>query len=60
LPSPRSKVEVEGWGVRYYDISLDLLSLGRYSHFMKGVVEKMGIKPGQSILDLGSGTGRND
>jgi demethylmenaquinone methyltransferase/2-methoxy-6-polyprenyl-1,4-benzoquinol methylase len=27
---------------------------------MKGVVEKMDIKPGQSILDLGSGTGRND
>jgi len=60
LPSPRSKVEVGEWGARYYDISLDLLSLGHYSHFIKESVEKMGIKPGQSILDLGSGTGRND
>ncbi len=47
-------------GARYYDLLLSLLSLGRYSHLIKGVIEKMGIKPGQSILDLGSGTGRND
>jgi len=37
-----------------------MLSLGQYSHFIKGVVDKMGINPGQSILDLGSGTGKND
>jgi len=60
LPSARSKVEIGPRGARYYDLSLGLLSLGRYSHFIKGVVERMGIKPGQSILDLGSGTGKND
>jgi len=60
LLSPRSKVEIGERGARYYDVLLNLLSLGRYSHFMKKVIEKMGIKPGQSILDLGSGTGRND
>jgi ubiquinone/menaquinone biosynthesis C-methylase UbiE len=53
-------VEIGERGARYYDVLLNLLSLGRYSHFMKKVIEKMGIKPGQSILDLGSGTGRND
>ena len=47
-------------GARYYDTFLNLLSLGSYSHFIKGVIDKMGINPGQSILDLGSGTGRND
>jgi len=60
LPSPRSKVEIGSWGARYYDLFLNLLSLGHYSHFIRDVIEKMGIKPGQSILDLGSGTGRND
>jgi len=60
LPSPRSKVEIGEWGARYYDVLLNLLSLGRYSHFMKEVIERMDIEPSQSILDLGSGTGRND
>jgi len=60
LPSARSKVEIGPGGARYYDAFLNLLSLGQYSHLIKGVVEKLGIKPGQSILDLGSGTGRND
>jgi len=60
LSSSRSKVEIGEWGARYYDLFLDLLSLGCYSHFIRDVIEKMNIKPGQSILDLGSGTGRND
>ena len=47
-------------GARYYDTFLNLLPLGSYSHFIKGVIDKMGINPGQSIPDLGSGTGRND
>ena len=60
MPSPRSKVEIGPWGARYYDAFLNLLSLGRYSPFMKEVIKRMDIKPGQTILDLGSGTGRND
>ena len=60
MPSARSKVEIGPAGARYYDLFLNLLSLGSYSHFIKEVVDKMGINPGQSILDLGSGTGRND
>ena len=60
MPSARSKVEIGPGGARHYDFSLDLLSLGQYSRLLNEVVEKMGIRPGQSILDLGSGTGRND
>ena len=60
MPSARSKVEIGPGGARHYDLFLNVLSLGQYSHFIKAVVEKMGIKSGQSILDLGSGTGRND
>jgi ubiquinone/menaquinone biosynthesis C-methylase UbiE len=60
VSSVRSKVEIGEWEARYYDILLDLLSMGRYAHFMKEVIEKMDIEPGHSILDLGSGTGRND
>jgi ubiquinone/menaquinone biosynthesis C-methylase UbiE len=60
LSPVRSKVEIGGWVARYYDILLNVLSVGRYSHFVKEVIEKMDIEPGQSILDLGSGTGRND
>jgi len=60
LPTARSKVEVGDREARYYDKFLSLLSLGRYSNVIKASVEKMDIKPGQSILDLGSGTGKND
>jgi len=60
LPPARSKVEIGPAEARYYDLFLNLLSLGSYSHFIKGVVDKMDINPGQSILDLGSGTGKND
>jgi ubiquinone/menaquinone biosynthesis C-methylase UbiE len=60
LPSARSRVEIGPVGARYYDLFLNLLSLGSYSHFIEWIVGRMGINPGQSILDLGSGTGRND
>jgi len=60
LPPARSKVEIGSWGAHYYDLFLNVLSLGRYSYFIRHVIEKMDIKSGQSILDLGSGTGRND
>ena len=60
MPSARSKVEIGPAGARYYDLFLNMLSLGQYSHFIKRIVDRMSINPGQSILDLGSGTGKND
>lgn len=56
----RSRVEIQSWEARYYDLLLNVASLGRYPRLIEAVVEKMGIQRGQSILDLGSGTGKND
>ena len=60
MPSPRSKVEVGPTGACHYDLFMNVISLGYYPYLIKRVVDKMDIQPGQSILDLGSGTGRND
>ncbi|MBN1834582.1 MAG: class I SAM-dependent methyltransferase [Spirochaetales bacterium] len=39
---------------------MNAISLGLYPHLIQKVVDRMDIQPGESILDLGSGTGRND
>ena len=39
---------------------MEVISLGYYPYLIRRVVDKMDIQPGQFILDLGSGTGRND
>ena len=58
--SQRSRVEVGPREAHHYDLFMNIISLGSYSLLVKSVVEKMEIQPGQSILDFGSGTGRND
>ena len=60
MPSARSKVEVGPSEARSYDLSMDVIFLGYYRHLIGKVVEKMNIQRGQSILSLGSGTGRNE
>ncbi|MBN2186807.1 MAG: class I SAM-dependent methyltransferase [Dehalococcoidia bacterium] len=60
MPSPRSKVEVGPRAARHYDLFMNVVSLGYYPRLIRKIVDKMDIQPGQSILDLGSGTGRND
>lgn len=40
-----------------YDIVNDILSLGQTRHWRKIVVEAVGAKPGQRVLDLAAGTG---
>ena len=57
--SQRSHIEVEGWGARHYDLSMDLLLVGRYQAFIKQAIQLMEIHKRDAILDLGSGTGRN-
>jgi len=56
---PRTKVEISGRWAAYYDGLMNLLFLGSYPRFIRQVTAKMGIEPGDEILDLGSGTGRN-
>jgi len=38
---------------------MDLLLLGSYRRFVRNAINRMQIRQGDSILDLGSGTGRN-
>jgi ubiquinone/menaquinone biosynthesis C-methylase UbiE len=56
---PESKVEINGFMARYYDILLNIATFGRYPSFIKKSIELIGIKPEDRILDLGAGTGRN-
>ena len=56
---PKSKVEVRGFTARHYDTLLNIVTAGKYSSFIEEVIKMMDIKPGDGILDLGAGTGRN-
>jgi ubiquinone/menaquinone biosynthesis C-methylase UbiE len=55
----RSKVEVSGRWAPYHDRLMALLLLGTYPRFIREVTARMQVEPGDEILDLGSGTGRN-
>ncbi len=54
-----SKVEVRGWEARHYDVLMDAITLGRYRRFIKDAIRDLGLQPGERVLDLGAGTGRN-
>ena len=56
---PESKVEVNGFTARYYDILMDIITFGAYSSLMQKAIRLMGIKYDDRIIDLGAGTGRN-
>jgi demethylmenaquinone methyltransferase/2-methoxy-6-polyprenyl-1,4-benzoquinol methylase len=60
MPSTRTKVEVKGLEAKHYDLLMDLLTFGRYEGMIRRIIGDMGIRPGDAIVDLGSGTGRND
>ncbi len=54
-----SKVEVSGMEAQHYDFFMNLITAGTYPFFIRRVIKDMQIKPEESILDLGCGTGRN-
>ncbi|OQX54493.1 MAG: hypothetical protein B5M53_05830 [Candidatus Cloacimonas sp. 4484_209] len=56
---PESKVELSGFTAWHYDALLNFLSFGQYSSFIEKAIGQMHINPGDKILDLGAGTGRN-
>ncbi len=57
---PQSRVELNPFLSRHYDLIMDVLTLGLYPRFIRGAVADMGINPSDRILDMGCGTGRND
>ena len=56
---PGSKVEIRGLEARYYDLLVNLATLGGYSRVSKRAIELMDIRPGDRIVDFGCGTGKN-
>lgn len=56
---PKSKVEVNGFLAKHYDMTMDMITLGNYSSMIRNAIRLMGIRPADKILDLGAGTGRN-
>jgi len=56
---PESGVELNQFTAKHYDILLNMASFGRYQSFIQEAVKFMNIEPGDRILDLGAGTGRN-
>jgi ubiquinone/menaquinone biosynthesis C-methylase UbiE len=56
---PDSHIEVQGLSARYYNLVLTIISGGVYDTFLKSAIAAMNIQPGEHILDLGCGTGRN-
>jgi demethylmenaquinone methyltransferase/2-methoxy-6-polyprenyl-1,4-benzoquinol methylase len=56
---PDSKVELQGFVARNYDMLMNVISFGAYGSFIRSAIAAVGIKPGDRILDLGAGTGRN-
>ena len=54
-----SKVEVKGTEARYYDSLMNIITGGTYPFFIRSAIKEMNIQPGNEILVLGSGTGRN-
>jgi ubiquinone/menaquinone biosynthesis C-methylase UbiE len=56
---PESGVELTPFTARNYDKVMNIGSVGMYRSFIKRVINDMEIQPGDQILDLGCGTGRN-
>jgi len=56
---PESKVEVKGLTAKFYDLFLNVFTLGYYYFFIKNVIKAMEIERQDLILDMGTGTGRN-
>ncbi len=56
---PDSRVELTPFTQKYYDIQLDIATLGLYKGLIKKVIKSLHIQPEDSILDFGCGTGRN-
>lgn len=54
-----SKVEITGLEARHYDKLLNIVTGGTYPVFIRKAVRDMDIQPGDAVLDLASGTGRN-
>jgi demethylmenaquinone methyltransferase/2-methoxy-6-polyprenyl-1,4-benzoquinol methylase len=58
--SGKSGIEITGLKARLYDQLVLAGTLGLYQKVLENAIASMRIAPGERILDLGAGTGKND
>ncbi len=54
-----SKVELNFVLAKYYDSIINFITFGIYKRFIQKAIKDIGLKPNNSILDMGCGTGNN-
>ena len=52
-------IETSGIAARFYDQLVFIGTFGLYHRLLKRVIDAMDIQPGDHILDMGAGTGKN-
>ena len=58
MGNKETKVELTPFIAKHYDAFLNAFSIGIYPFFTANVVKEANFKKGDSVLDLGAGTGR--
>ncbi len=56
---PRSRIEVKGLEAKHYDILMKLITIGKYSRFIRQAIADINLNDDDIIADLGAGTGKN-
>ncbi len=59
LTQEQSKVEVKGAEAKFYDLLMNIITLGTYPFFIRKVIKDLGLTKVEKVIDFGAGTGRN-
>jgi len=56
---PDSGIELSSFTSKHYDTIMNIVSFGSYRGFIKKAISDLDVQPGDKVLDMGCGTGRN-